>query len=116
MRANGGILSTVGDLFKWQRALKGEAVLSGTAKTKLLHPHVREEPGSDSFNGCGWTISQSRLGTKVIAHNGSNAIFYADFRWYVDEDVLFVIASNQTAHMALFHQSEILEALLGARE
>jgi len=116
LRANGGILSTVGDLFKWHRALKGEAILSTEAKTKLFHPHVREEEGSDSFYGYGWTISQTRSGTKVITHNGSNAIFYADFRWYVDDDILFVIASNQTAHMAYFHQSEILTALLGSSE
>ena len=116
LRANGGILSTVGDLFKWQRALKGEAVLSTSAKTKLFHPHVREEPDSDSFYGYGWTISQTSRGTKVMKHNGSNAIFYADFRWYVGEDILLVIASNQTAHMALFNQSEIVEAVLGEGE
>ena len=116
LRANGGILSTVGDLFKWQRALKGEAVLSTSAKTKLFHPHVREEPDSDSFYGYGWTISQTSRGTKVMKHNGSNAIFYADFRWYVGEDILIVIASNQTAHMALFNQSEIVEAVLGEGE
>ena len=47
---------------------------------------------------------------------GCNTIFYADFRWYVGEDILIVIVSNQTAHMALFNQSEIVEAVLGEGE
>ena len=37
------------------------------------------------WNGYGWTIFKTRRGTKLIAHNGGNGIFAADFRRYVDE-------------------------------
>jgi CubicO group peptidase (beta-lactamase class C family) len=92
LRCNGGIHSTIGDMYKWHLALEGEAVLSKAAKEKLFTPHVPE--GGDSFYGYGWGISKTARGTKLIGHNGSNGIFYAEFRRYVDEGVVVYCATN----------------------
>ncbi len=43
LRANGGILSTVGDLYKWHQVLEGEAILSKDAKAKYFAPHMPED-------------------------------------------------------------------------
>lgn len=38
LRANGGILSTASDMYRWHVALLGEKVLSRKAKVKLFEP------------------------------------------------------------------------------
>jgi CubicO group peptidase (beta-lactamase class C family) len=95
LRANGGILSTVGDLYKWHQALEGEAVLSKEAKAKLFAPHVRDG-GDDSHYGYGWAIAKTPRGTRLVWHNGGNGIFAADFHRYVEEGVVIAIGSNQS--------------------
>jgi CubicO group peptidase (beta-lactamase class C family) len=96
LRANGGVLSTVGDLYKWHRALEGEAILSKEAKAKIFTPHVPEDEEGTSHYGYGWAIFKTQRGTRLIAHNGGNGIFNADFRRYVDEGVVVIIGSNRS--------------------
>ncbi len=97
LRGNGGILSTVGDLYKWHRALEGEAILSKEEKEKAFHPWVPESEEASSFYGYGWAIAKTKRGTRLISHNGGNGIFGADFRRYVDEGLVVLGSSNQAA-------------------
>ncbi|HEX6367602.1 MAG TPA: serine hydrolase domain-containing protein [Longimicrobium sp.] len=94
LRANGGVLSTVTDLFRWHRALEGDAILNAEAKRKMWTPHVPEGEGARSSYGYGWAIGPTTRGTTLIAHNGGNGIFFADFRRYVDEGVVILVMSN----------------------
>lgn len=96
LRANGGIQSTLDDLWKWSRALDSDRVLSDAAKKKMFTPHVAEEPGSDSFYGYGWTISTTTWGHRLVAHNGGNGVFSADFRRYVDDGIVVITFSNDS--------------------
>ncbi|HEX2076454.1 MAG TPA: serine hydrolase domain-containing protein [Longimicrobium sp.] len=96
LRANGGILSNVRDLFRWHQALEGDAILSAEARRKMWTPHVPENEEGDSHYGYGWAIGPTTRGTKLIAHNGGNGIFFADFRRYVDEGVVILVMSNTT--------------------
>lgn len=93
LRANGGIHSTIGDMYKWHLALEGSEILSDEAKAKYFAPHVDEGSG-DSFYGYGWVTFTTRRGTKMLGHNGGNGIFFADFNRYVDENVVIFHASN----------------------
>lgn len=93
LRANGGIHSTLGDMYKWHLALEGTRILSDEAKKKYFAPHVDEGFG-DSFYGYGWVTFTTPRGTKLVAHNGGNMIFSADFRRYVDEDIVMFHATN----------------------
>jgi CubicO group peptidase (beta-lactamase class C family) len=94
LRANGGLLSTAGDLERWHRALLDEKVLSKAAMAKYQTPHVREGPHSRTSYGYGWSIGTTPRGTRVIEHNGSNMVFYADIRRYVDDGVVLIFATN----------------------
>ncbi|MBI3449597.1 MAG: beta-lactamase family protein [Acidobacteria bacterium] len=93
LRGNGGIHSTVGDMYRWHLALLGETILSKEEKEKLFTPYVPEE-GGGSFYGYGWSIETTPRGTKLVAHNGGNGVFAADFRRYLDENTMYYIASN----------------------
>ena len=95
LRANGGILSTVDDLYRWDRALRGEAVLSAKSKEKLVARHVREG-AQDSWYGYGWALMDAPGGGRLVAHNGGNGIFYADFLRFVDEDLVVILSTNDS--------------------
>jgi CubicO group peptidase (beta-lactamase class C family) len=94
LRANGGILSTAGDMYKWHLALESDRVLSKASKAKLYGRHLREGPDADSFYGYGWAIMPRPDGKTLIAHNGGSAAFGADFLRFVDDHVVIFMASN----------------------
>ncbi len=94
-QASGAILSTVNDLYKWHRALEDNRVLSAEAKRKYFTPHVAEGEGATSYYGYGWALFTTPRKTKLIAHNGGvNDVFFANFRRYVDEQIVFIIITN----------------------
>ncbi|HZX09762.1 MAG TPA: serine hydrolase domain-containing protein [Acidobacteriota bacterium] len=100
LRANGGILSTVKDMYQWHKALEGNAVLGEEEKELYYHPHVQEGEGADSFYGYGWALFTTPRGTQLIAHNGGNPYFSADFLRYVDEDVVIIALANTNSYRA----------------
>jgi CubicO group peptidase (beta-lactamase class C family)/ketosteroid isomerase-like protein len=114
LRANGAIHSTLPDMYRWHQALDGEIILSAQAKQKLFTSHIREEVGGTSFYGYGWTIFRTPRGTKLIAHNGGNGIFAADFRRYVDEGVVLLLASNNAAAPATRLSNWVAGLVFGA--
>jgi CubicO group peptidase (beta-lactamase class C family) len=94
LRANGGILSTVGDMYRWHLATLEPGVLDAAALEKYYTPHVPESPPDTSYYGYGWAIATTERGTKLVTHNGGNGVFFADFRRYLDDDVAIVYMSN----------------------
>jgi CubicO group peptidase (beta-lactamase class C family) len=96
LRANGGLLSTVDDLLRWHVALAGEAVLSAAAKAKLYARHVREGQVAQTYYGYGWSIADSPWGGPLVAHNGGNRVFYADFQRFLDEDLVVILFTNDS--------------------
>ena len=98
LRANGGLLSTVGDLYRWHRALDGDRPLPAAATAEMFAPHVREDEDSTVAYGYGWEVRRTSRGTRLVVHNGSNGIFFADFHRYVDENVQIVFLTNDLSH------------------
>jgi CubicO group peptidase (beta-lactamase class C family) len=110
LKANGGIESTVSDMYKWHVALEGERILSKDAKAKYFAPHIPEGPRAQSFYGYGWTIVTTPRKTRLIAHNGGNGVFAADFRRYVDEGVVIIAMSN--AEVSAIDVTSVIPALV----
>ena len=94
LKGNGGVLSTVKDMYKWHQALLNEDILSKEAKDKYYKPYVREGEGAPSFYGYGWAIYPTPRDTYLIAHNGGNNIFFADFWRYLTEGVTVIMMTN----------------------
>ncbi|MBZ0111957.1 MAG: beta-lactamase family protein [Thermoanaerobaculia bacterium] len=90
----GDVHSTVEDLFRWHVALQTGTVLPRELVTQLETPWVPENAKGTSHYGYGWAIFQSDRGTKVVAHNGSNGLFFADFLRFVEEDVVVILLTN----------------------
>jgi CubicO group peptidase (beta-lactamase class C family) len=116
LRANGGILSTAGDMYRWHLALLGEKVLPRSAKDKYFKPHVPERAVGGSHYGYGWVIDQTPRGTKVITHNGSNGIFSADCYRFVDDNVFLFIASSVAGKSCLAASDDLLSIIFPLAE
>lgn len=113
LRANGGIHSTIGDMYKWHLALEGDKILSAAAKEKYFAPHVDEGSG-DSFYGYGWVNFTTRRGTRLLAHNGGNSIYSADFHRYVDEGVAIFVTSSVSEFFVDPISTSIARTVFGA--
>jgi len=93
LRANGGIESTLWDMYRWHLALGGDAVLDDAERKKLFTPWVPEEGGM-SYYAYGWAVMKTPRGTTLITHNGGNGVFVAELQRFVDESVYVFIASS----------------------
>lgn len=95
LKGNGGIQSTQEDMFAWYKALKSNTVLSQESIKLLTTPYIQEQEGSnESFYGYGWAIFNSDRNTKIITHNGSNGVFFHEFMWLPEEDVVIIFSTN----------------------
>ena len=92
---NGGVLSTVGDLYRWHEALKRNTVLSAEEKKKLFTPYVLETPGGSTSYGYGWVVQKTNRGTTLVWHNGgSDEGFTSYIGRYLDENAVIILLSN----------------------
>lgn len=93
LRANGGLHTTAFDMLRWVRAsLRGE-VFGPDLAARLRTPHVsRGFEGREV--GLAWPIDTSREGAPALGHDGSNGIFYADIRYFPEQDLVLLAASN----------------------
>ena len=90
----GDIHSSVEDLYKWHLALNNDKVLSYQTRELQETPHVAENERATSHYGYGWALFNSDRGTKVVTHNGSNGVYFADFIRFIDEDVVIIYLTN----------------------
>lgn len=97
LKGNGGIHSTTGDMHKWYQALKANKILPKSLFEKLTTAHILEYEGESSYYGYGWAIYNSNRNTKIISHNGGNAIFFHDFIWLPEEDVVIIQFTNASS-------------------
>lgn len=94
LKGNGGILSTLNDMYLWFKALNNDSVLTAKYRHQLFAPHVAEDDEGSSHYGYGWAVMETPRQTAFIGHNGSNGTYYFDFRWFPDEQSLIILASN----------------------
>jgi CubicO group peptidase (beta-lactamase class C family) len=113
LRANGGILSTVGDMHRWYLALKKNSVLSDVAKAKYFAPQVKEYPDGDSYYGYGWVTQKTGAGTDLIWHNGGNGIYNAFMGFEPKTDLMIIVSSNISGKISDRYAERIRGLVLG---
>jgi CubicO group peptidase (beta-lactamase class C family) len=94
LRGNGGIHSTVGDMYRWHLALAGDELFTPEAKELLYGRHNPE--GGGTCYGYGWSIGDTEDGL-LVAHDGGNRVFVADFLRFLDAGVVAVMTSSSAA-------------------
>ncbi len=99
LRANGGVLSTAGDMYRWYKALTNNVVLPKTATDKMFAPQVAEGPRGLSHYGYGWVVQEAD-GHKIIWHNGGNGVYNANMTFVPLEEVCVMVSSNSNDHIS----------------
>jgi CubicO group peptidase (beta-lactamase class C family) len=96
---NGGVHSTVGDMYKWITALEQGKILNGEELQKYFKPHVLvsanyQKPNSPLYYAYGWYVWKQPSGKTLIFHLGGNGVFNFAVRYHVDDHEVIVYASN----------------------
>jgi D-alanyl-D-alanine carboxypeptidase len=84
--AAGSLYSTVGDMFKWDRALKAGKLLSKESMAAMFTPF------KDKY-AYGWATGDHK-GHKRVGHGGGINGFATDFERFPDDDVCVVVLCN----------------------
>ena len=88
-RGMGGVVSTADDLVRWDRALRGDAVLDKAAKAKLYATAL------DGY-ACGWFVGPTDTGTTRAWHTGGVRGFAIQYVRWLEDDVMLAILSDGT--------------------
>jgi CubicO group peptidase (beta-lactamase class C family) len=99
--AAGALYSTVEDLYKWDRALYTDKLISPASRTRLFTPFK----GTYAY---GWSIG-SFAGRKTIGHGGGINGFTTDIIRFPDDDACVIVLNN----FATGFTAEISRALAG---
>ncbi len=88
----GAIVSTVGDLAKWNAALDTEKPLNTSSKTQMWTASKLND-GKETQYGFGWRIGQVD-GHKNIGHSGSTSGFSASLQRFPDDKLTVIVLCN----------------------
>lgn len=102
---NGSLYSTVEDLYRWDRALRTDAILSRASLEKAFS---EQAPGV----GYGWFIGR-HLGRRVVYGNGRSPGFTSYLSRFLDEDACLVILSNNYAPVPHLIAKDLAAILFG---
>jgi CubicO group peptidase (beta-lactamase class C family) len=103
----GGLVSTVGDMYKWDQALYTDAVLGAAAREAYFAPSMRIEEGMSSAYG--WFIRETPEHTQARHSGGING-----FVTYVIRDAatqLYVVVLSNVEHGAAENVAQGLAAI-----
>jgi CubicO group peptidase (beta-lactamase class C family) len=94
----GMIITTTGDLLKWDLALKNHSLLTAATQLEMLSAHAQKVFPKVTF-GYGMIIGQSDFGN-LIFHNGYFPGFVSMHMRYTDDDVTVIVVSNNESNAA----------------
>jgi len=87
----GGLVSTVGDMYKWDHALYGDTVLSESSRQAFLTPTFTfDEGGGYTYGGGVLEIS----GRNYTIFNAEISGFYTSALRYPDEEIYVIVLGN----------------------
>ena len=93
LRGAGDVISTLGDLLRWEHALRTHAILDASSTQRFFTEHVRNDAGTMGY-AYGWMVFQTPRDTRIVSHAGNYGGFNCDYRRYVDEGMTIVCLSN----------------------
>jgi CubicO group peptidase (beta-lactamase class C family) len=91
---DGGIYSSVVDLFKWDQALYTEKLVSKKMLDDAFTVHSAKSDFDGSGYGYGWYIGE-RCGVKRIWHYGSTCGFSTEINRYPEKKLTVIILTNR---------------------
>lgn len=94
----GAMVSTVGDLAKWNGALGTETLLSATSKTAAWTPQKLNN-GKPTTYGFGWYVDAVN-GHNYVGHGGQTSGFSASVQRFPDDQLFVIVLTNTDESVA----------------
>ncbi len=88
----GAIVSTIGDLAKWNAALEIDKLLNASSRAQWWTP-ARLNDGKATPYGFGWRIAEFQ-GHKNLGHSGSTSGFSASLQRFPDDKLTVIVLCN----------------------
>ena len=93
-RGAASLVTSVGDLYRWELALGRHQILPPASTDKLFAPHVATGQRGGHY-GYGWAVAKTARGSTLIDHDGITFDgFNSIFQRYVDDGLVVIAASN----------------------
>ena len=93
LKGNGGMQSSVNDMYGWYRALKASPLFTEDERHALFSPHAARD--SSVYYGYGWFLRQDASRHVVqISHTGSDGTFVSLWYWRPVDRVFIYTVSN----------------------
>ncbi len=93
----GMIISTTGDLLKWDRALKNHSLLSAETQQAMVSTQAEKKTFPFVHFGYGIRVGKNDFGNYIF-HNGSYPGYDGMLICYTDNDITAVVLSNNESH------------------
>ena len=111
---SGGMYASLEDLYHWDQALYGDAVLSRAALEAAWTPATLNGGESTDY-GFGWRI-EARDGRRVVRHGGSWVGFRTHIARWPEDRFTIVVLSNRADFDAEEHVDRVADIWLGCVE
>lgn len=89
----GGVMTTVGDMYRWYTSLQDHAVLTAQPLEKLWRPYASLTARS-SF-AYGWIVVETQDRGTFVETTGAGSSHNAYFHSSLDDDLVVIVASNR---------------------
>lgn len=92
---NGGVWSSVEELWKYEQAIEQHIFLNSAwiEKSRTIYPMPKWKDTMDPFMGLSWFITGTAE-NKFIGHTGSQGGFRGDYVWMPNEKIFYVLLCN----------------------
>jgi CubicO group peptidase (beta-lactamase class C family) len=93
LKGNGGMLSTLDDMYKWMRAVVTGKIVSPKTRDKMFA--LYHAPGNQAY---GWFFSKSEAGDKSYVWTAGDAVpagWNVELRWYREDDLTTIVLTNR---------------------
>jgi CubicO group peptidase (beta-lactamase class C family) len=112
--AAGAIVSTIGDLARWNAALDSDELLSAQSKSLMWTPG-RLNDGTPITYGLGWRI-ETVEGRRKVGHSGSTSGFSASLQRHPDRKLAVIVLTNTDEQIAARLADRIASLCEGLKE
>jgi CubicO group peptidase (beta-lactamase class C family) len=115
LHANGGMLSTVGDLYKWHLALTDNTLLGEEARGLMLTPYVQAVGTlpDGALSGYGVYISETPRGTRLITRGGTSDYFHAGYEHFTEENAVLIMLASLDNFPVRVAQENLVRIVFG---
>lgn len=92
---NGGVWSSVEELWKYEQAIQQTVFLDSNwiHKSRMVYPFTSWKGMEPSRLGLSWFIT-NELGINMIGHTGSQGGFISDYCWLPEKKIFYVLLCN----------------------